>query len=305
MYDVKQVPPSGIPDETEDYRTQSLITDPGEMGHLYQQLPEQVGELVKIVQGLLVHIHLAQHYHLELTSQQKEEVRMRWVRRMLAGVLQKDSRPLGEARPPERRLVGNCRDHTVLLVSLLRAKGIPARARCGFARYLEPGSFMDHWICEYWDEKAQRWIGVDPQIDPMQRELFKLAFDPLEVPSDQFVNGARAWQLCRSGQEDPGKFGILDFHGLWFVLGDYVRDLAALNKMELLPFDFWGIMERADRLTPAELEMLDEVASLVVAAGPEIHQVYNWSEFKVPKQILTYTDQGMIKVDLMATAQNE
>jgi hypothetical protein len=33
--------------------------------------------------------------------------------------------------------------------------------------------------------------------------------------------------LCRSGQPDPDTFGIFDMHGLWFVRGNFVRDVAS------------------------------------------------------------------------------
>ena len=63
---------------------------------------------------------------------------MRWVARQLAAIAALDPRPLAEARLLERRLVGNCRDFSVLLAALLREQGTPARARCGFGRYFLP-----------------------------------------------------------------------------------------------------------------------------------------------------------------------
>ena len=56
-------------------------------------------------------------------------------------LLEIDPSPLGRARPPERRLVGTCRDFTTFMTALLRAKGIPARARCGFGTYFLPGHY--------------------------------------------------------------------------------------------------------------------------------------------------------------------
>ncbi len=70
------------------------------------------------------------------------------------------------------------------------------------------------------------------QLDAFQCAELKIAFDPLDVPRDQFIVGGQAWKLCRSGQADPDQFGIFDMHGLWFVRGDFLRDVAALNKTE-------------------------------------------------------------------------
>jgi hypothetical protein len=33
---------------------------------------------------------------------------------------------------------------------------------------------------------------------------------------------------------------------LWYVKGHLARDIAALNKIEMLCWDYWGIFERRD-----------------------------------------------------------
>jgi transglutaminase-like putative cysteine protease len=43
-----------------------------------------------------------------------------------------------------------------LFVALIRRKGVPARARCGFADYFEPGKHLDHWVGEYWNSDEGR-----------------------------------------------------------------------------------------------------------------------------------------------------
>ena len=40
----------------------------------------------------------------------------------------------------------------------------------------------------------------------------------------------------------PDQFGIFDWHGQWFVQDNLVRDFLSLNKIELLPWDGWGLM---------------------------------------------------------------
>ena len=67
-------------------------------------------------------------------------------------------------------------------------------------------------------------------------------------------------------------------HGLWFVRGDMVRDLASLNKVELLPWDCWGLIEREDKsLSEDDMALLDRVAALTLAgneAFPEMRALY-------------------------------
>ena len=55
-------------------------------------------------------------------------------------------------RDADQRVVGTCRHFAVLSCALLRYRGIPARARCGFATYFQKGQGLDHWVTEYWDE---------------------------------------------------------------------------------------------------------------------------------------------------------
>jgi len=69
---------------------------------------------------------------------------------MLARLLASDDRHLVVARPVEKRLVSRCRNFLLLPLAMLRAKGVPARARCGFGTYFNPGYFEDRWVCEYW-----------------------------------------------------------------------------------------------------------------------------------------------------------
>lgn len=56
--------------------------------------------------------------------------------------------PLTQPRAPEQRVAGNCRHFSVLAVSMFRAQGVPARARCGFGGYFGTNTFEDHRVCE-------------------------------------------------------------------------------------------------------------------------------------------------------------
>jgi hypothetical protein len=129
-----------------------------------------------------------------------------------------------------------------MLVTMLRAKAVPARSRCGFAAYFNAPNFEDHWVCEYWDARTRRWRLADPQIDEVWRRRLDIRFDTLDLPRAQFLTAAEAWGRCRSGEADERRFGIsfAGLRGLWFVAGSLVRDIAALNKMEMAPWDVWG-----------------------------------------------------------------
>ena len=249
------------------YRRPVDMTDPAEQASLFDGLPREPAALATVVQGLLMHEHIAPAYGLTLSAAQHGEAHVRAVDRMLDGIVAHDPRPLGEARPVGERQVGVCRHFTLLHVALLRHHGVPARARCGFGAYFEAGRFVDHWVTEYWNEALGRWLLVDAQLDARQRALFNIGFDPLDVPRDQFVVAGDAWRLCRDGKADPQAFGILDMHGLWFVAGNLIRDVAALNNREMLPWDVWGAMQLAD--DGLDLALFDRVAALT--RDPDAH----------------------------------
>ena len=251
----------------ETYRTPTAMSDAGRQAPLFDALPHDVGGLARVVQGLLVHEHIAPAYGITLSAEQHAQAHMRRVEKILETIASQDKRPLPVARPAGERVVGVCRHFTLLHVAMLRVQGVPARARCGFGAYFEKGKFVDHWVTEYWNEAEKRWVLVDPQLDARQRELFKVTFDPLDVPRDQFVVAGDGWQLCRNGKADPQAFGILDMHGLWFIAGNVIRDIAALNNHEMLPWDIWGAMARKD--AELDLPFFDRLAEL--SHAPDHH----------------------------------
>lgn len=162
----------------------------------------------------------------------------------------------------EDRFSGNCRHFAVLTVALLRHVGVPARARCGFSSYFEPDKWVDHWIVEHHDRN--RWVQLDPQVDDHQRQATGLDADPTDLPAGLFLSAGAAWLACRAGEQDGDRFGIMDEWGQWFIKGNIVRDLAALNKIEMLPWDGWSNLE-GPVTSPDDLAVLDEVAELTVS----------------------------------------
>jgi hypothetical protein len=122
---------------------------------------------------------------------------------------------------------------------------------------------------------------------------------------DQFVVGGKAWQLCRTRQADPDTFGIFDMHGLWFVRGHFVRDVASLNKVELLRWDSWGIIEAHDEdLSDDDLVFLDQVAEQTSGDVPDFGRVQAWYEnddrLHVPA---TFRSYGQVGVQTVVLAQ--
>jgi hypothetical protein len=157
-------------------------------------------------------------------------------------------------------------------------------------------------VVEYWNQEGGRWVLVDAQLDELQREVLKIPFDTLDVPRDQFIVGGKAWQMCRSGEQDPDKFGIFDMHGLGFVRGNLVRDVASLNKTELLPWDCWGVILADSLDNPDDLAVLDEVAALAAEDVPEYEKLQSRYEkdarLRVDGNLLSFVNGSLVPVQV-------
>ncbi len=278
------------------YVQHGSISDPGAYSALFDLLPNNVADLAQVVQGITIHVFWAERYGYKFPPRRTAELQLRTIEKRLAQTIELDPRPLLEPRPLDKKLLGNCRDHSVLLAAMLRHQGQPARARCGFGTYFLPDHYEDHWVTEYWNQEQNRWILVDAQLDKFQAETLGIDFDPLDVPRDRFLVAGQAWQMCRLGAADPEKFGIFDMHGLGFVRGNLVRDLAALNKMELLPWDCWGIILSEQIDDPDDLSLLDRAADLTACATADldaVRAVYADPRLRMDGKLLSYVDGKM------------
>jgi hypothetical protein len=268
------------------YAAQSLVTDPVEYKDLYDNIPGDIPSLCTVIQGLLLHLFWAPDYGVSLSDERKREVTIRKITRQLARILELADLPLTRGRTVKKRLIGTCRDYSVLLTSFLRHKGIPARLRTGFAAYLKPGIFEEHYLCQYWNDAQNRWITVDTQLDEDHCKKLNIRFDPCDVPEDQYWLAGKAWQMSRQGEISPGLFGILDNRGMWFVGGAVIHDMLALNKIESQPWDIWPLMpyNQQKEFSPDYLSNLDRIAALTGGMSPGFAEVRSFYQTETKLQ---------------------
>jgi hypothetical protein len=242
------------------FRTPGTMSDAGIWAVQFAALPDDAEGLARVLQRLIIHEHMPDFYGVTLSDRQRGEPHVRGAAQILERIAVHDPRPLSQARPPGERFAGCCRHYTLMHVAMLRNKGIAARARCGFGAYFVKDMFIDHWVTEYFNEAQQRWVLVDSQIDAPQRATFGVDFDTMDVPREKFLVAGDAWRLCRDGKADPQAFGVLDMFGLWFIASNVIRDVAALNNREMLPWDVWGGMTLVD--AEIDLAFIDRLAAL-------------------------------------------
>ena len=242
--------------------------------------------LCQVAQGLLV--APADAAGAGLSEQRLAERNTRPASALLQRVLELDGdTPLDHPRPAERRVVGTCRHFAVMATAFLRATDVPARARCGFATYFVPPKKVDHWIVEYWSSEERRWIRTDPEYLDRATPGSARADD---LRPGEFLTAGEAWQLVRSGQEDPVDFGVFGTEnwGPGEVRGNAMRDLASLVcKIEMLPWDEWGPMKDSyNGKTGDDFDLLiDQLAAATSDSDePDLKRIYE--QLAVPASMI-------------------
>ena len=271
----------------------SFYAAPGPFTELTSEQSERVRRLsldppglCLMAQGLLVSPPDA--VGAGLSEQRLAERNTRPASALLGRVLELDgTTPLNEPRPPERRVVGTCRHYAVMATAFLRAVDVPARARCGFAAYFVPPKKVDHWIVEYWSSEQQRWIRTDPEyLDQATPGAARTE----DLRPNEFLTAGEAWQIIRSGQDDPMDFGVFGTEnwGPGEVRGNAMRDLASLHaKVEMLPWDTWGPMEASyDGTTGDDFDRLMDRAAVACRDLDEPELARCYEQLEVPPALL-------------------
>ena len=288
-----------------NWGNQSKFTDPGAAAAVIDELPADLTALRAASSQLVFHYRADGDWAENgVPAGRAGEIDTRYADAMFGLLLSRGEPTLARKRLPPDRVVGCCRDSTLLFVSLARRKGIPARMRVGFAAYLQPGLLIDHVVAEAWDEAAGRWRLIDGEMNSdWAPQLDGRPVDWTDLADDQFVTGPRAWQAARAGASDPERHLTapdLDAPELrgWPLLARHaIHDLAALNKTEMLVWDAWGMQLRIDPGPVAEQDavLLDEICAHQADPGvsPDIvAALADRDELRVPATVTSFDPYG-------------
>lgn len=268
-----------------DYASPGPLTD---LTDVSPSVLERVGgappDICRPVHALVIQPRDAEP--LGLADERFAENQVRPAASLIEALLALDPAPLDVARAPDRRVIGTCRHFALLSCALLRYRGVAARVRCGFATYFQPGHGLDHWITEYRHERDGRWVRIDSEI--LGKDFLAT---PEDLPAGQFLSGGEAWTAFREGRIDASRFGVYGT-GNWGpaeIRGNAVKDLAALNKVEMLPWDEWGRLDASYKgQTGADYdELIDTVATVCAEDDSRaVAELYDLDEFTVPAGLI-------------------
>lgn len=186
---------------------------------------------------------------------------------MLTELYHRDQRGFVNNRAEKDKLVLTCRFVSILVASILKSKGIPARVRSGNVPYFSAvygNVSTDHWINQYWSQPENRWITID--VDGSTSLEGK--FDPYDMPNGKFDFPADAWLGIRAGKLDPKHFhNAKPETGAIVVLWSLFYDFHSLMNNEIIyiygPAGGYGEDEKFKNLTKEELAKIDNLARLM------------------------------------------
>ena len=255
------------------FRTHSVNSDPGQYAHLYDELPTDLLALCRAIQSLVLHVfwigentYGTTHKKLKASGRRLcEEFALSTAEERLESILALSRQPLSEPRAVEKRSVGCCRDFALMLCSVLRHRGIPARVRTGIALYFQTENghlYEDHYVTEHWNRVEERWQLTDPQIDDVQRPVITKDLDTMDLPRDVFLTGWELFAGVRNGTV-PMSVGFPPVNtGTTYARNKLFADFTGMTGTELPVHAWWGLGEPKS-VVPGDDELMDRLLDLL------------------------------------------
>ena len=186
---------------------------------------------------------------------------------MMSELFRLDDRGIVLDRKVENKIVVTCRYVSILMASILKSKGIPARCRAGFSliehRYNDKVS-GDHWIVQFYDKDKNRWVNLDTnRINTLETDYIYY-----DMPNEKFDFVAKAWLDVRNGKQNVEYFrhGNKE-RGLCMLARSLFYDFHALMNDEISYLFFPVFLSSHDKfnsLSESELNQLDDLATLML-----------------------------------------
>jgi hypothetical protein len=241
---------------------------PGAQRERLSELPSSPTALADVLENFVTIYGSAKARGLDVSREAEEDRNLRSVARLLETACARDPRPLTARRAAADYLYGTCHDFALLAASALRESGIAARLRVGFASYLRPGRWEDHWVCEH--KASGQWAIFDAGLNARARAAMSITFDGANIPKSHWQSAAAVWHRIDAGEIDAAVCGIsfASLSGKWFVARSMLQDAAALAGIETLPWDNWGPALRFGATRQLTEEQTSDFDALAAALDP-------------------------------------
>ena len=181
----------------EHYRNMGTFTYAGGYQDYFCSLPEDVVVLGRLICSQVIHRVTLKEGNTNANASRLygDMNRYPWYRMrceddvlltapaLTAELFRMDERGFVKDRKVENKIVVTCRYVSVLMNAILKAKGISARSRAGFAPYFQEGVSMDHGINQYHNEEERRWVTFD--ADGFYEEG-GMPLSQYDMPADSF-----------------------------------------------------------------------------------------------------------------------
>lgn len=270
--------------ELEFYKNTSLFTDLGFYNIFAKNLPDDIGTLCSLLRNQIIH-------PFDLTDEEEKNNKnsfygdMTKIPRtsliyendlfptaiaMMAELLRRNPN-FNIERKIEDKIHVCCRETSILLIAILKAKNISARTRCGFTNAVsEIDGAGDHWIVEYYNESSKRWILVDPTMfyDGETLEYFGVDYSLIDIPRNKFIFAADAYLGLRNQKYKTNEiysFSNPKTYGIRAAISQLFYDFHSLMNNEILFCQNPKYLKDKNyKLTGDEYRELDELAKLML-----------------------------------------
>lgn len=272
----------------EFYKETSQFTDLGYYKDFAKNLPNDIEELCILQRMQIIHpvayndkdirnknnCFWGDMTKVPITRLDYEEDYFPTAQSMIAELLRKNP-DYNIKREAKDKINITCRGQAILLASILKAKGIPARARSGFAPYIKyDGISYDHWITEYYDESENIWKLVDADEHCPDHEM---GFDLNNIPYDRFIFSANAYLGLR--EKSIQEYSILYSSdpvtlGMKAALRALFYDFHALMNNEIIFLHIPKYIREKDfNLSEEEYRELDYLAKLMLNPNKNFNEL--------------------------------
>jgi hypothetical protein len=281
------------------YRSYGIFTYPGRYEEYLRALPDDIYQLGDLLRRQFIHrttldignkgtnadMKYGDMYHVPWYRQSEDDLFNTSVA-MTAELFRRDSNGFTKERKVADKVILTCRYISILMASILKAKGIPARVRSGFAGYFEGvNASWDHWIMQYYDEKDSRWVSVD-----VDASWHNTGFDLYDIPQGKFDFSADAWLAVRKGERNADDFkNAGSYSGFLAVCWELFYDFHCLMNSEILYLHIpvFATPSNFKKLSEEKLREIDDLARLMQDPDKNFDELQKIWENKKEFRLLT------------------